>query len=86
MSRKTNHYWWKRFWSKTPDAIRKLQLFCASVAGTMVAILLLVDQYGVLTDWKDLFAKIALVATGGATFLQFTTKDKNLQDQPNNSL
>lgn len=77
---KTVKLYWLRFKSETPKAIKRLQLLCGAVAASSIAAIGIIDQFGMATDWKEMLVKIALVATGGATFLQFTTKDKSLQD------
>ena len=77
---KTIKHYWKRFWSNTPHAIKRLQLILGALAAGCYAMITYINQSGMIFEYKDLIESMFLISTGGVTFLQFTTNDKNLTD------
>lgn len=77
---KTIKHYWKRFKSGTPQAIKRLQLFLGAFAAALFAMITYINQSGMIFEHKDLIESMFLIATGGVTFLQFTTNDKNLTE------
>ncbi len=73
--------YWKRFWSDTPEALKKLQKILGSISaglGTISAGLLIYDD---LKYIATIAGVISIVLGGICTGLQLSTTDKNLQNQ-----
>lgn len=77
---KTIKHYWKRFKSGTPQAIKRLQIFLGALAAALFAMITYINQSGMIFEYKDLIESMFLISTGGVTFLQFATNDKNLTD------
>ena len=77
---KTIKYYWKRFVSNTPGALKKLQGLLVAVAASSGAALAIMTQYGITEPWLLSLLKYTLVAaTFAVPMLQFATTDTKLQ-------
>ena len=73
-------YYWKRFVSEVPLALKRLQILIGAVSASCGIVLTMATQLGISNGWIELIKLVALFAAGGAAFIQFATTNKNLQD------
>lgn len=73
--------YWKRFWSNTPKALKKLQKILGSISAGLATIAAGLLVYDNMKDIATICGIISIVLGGICTGLQFATTDKELQNQ-----
>jgi hypothetical protein len=78
---KTLKLYWLRLKSETPKALKKLMVFFGSISVGCVAAIVMIDQYSVAVDWKEILVKVALVTGGMAASLKFATTNESIVEE-----
>lgn len=78
---KTLKLYWLRLISKMPQALKNLAWLLGAIAATSLVLLSTAEQFNITPEWVDRIRTVAWFTGGGLTFLQFTSRDKNIRDE-----